>query len=234
MSVRTMAWAFEQVTGSPMAKLVLVKLADRADEDGECFPSIELIAHETEMAERTVRRHLDALEAAGLISRETRGRGRLYHLNIASTPVRESGNGQSKPVRESTVGGRNTGQRVHCRDATPDSLSKTPVRESGRSLTVKNRKESDSINDAEFDTWWEHVPRKAGKGQARPAYKKARKKTDADTLLAGIQRYAESVKTRDRQYVAHPATWLNGERWLDEPDKPPESKTEWHGIPLCH
>ena len=49
MSVRAMAWAFEQRVGSPMAKLVLLKLADHADENGECFPSIGRIAADTEM-----------------------------------------------------------------------------------------------------------------------------------------------------------------------------------------
>ncbi len=70
-----MTWAFRQRVGSPMAKLVLLSLADHHnDETGtDPFPAIETIAAETEMNERSVRRHLEALEAAGLIARRARG-----------------------------------------------------------------------------------------------------------------------------------------------------------------
>ena len=76
-----------------------------------------------EMNERSVRRHLKALEAAGLIDRRTRGRGKVYGLTIAPTPDTESANTAPKPDSLSP---------------TPDSLSKTPDTESGRSLTVSN------------------------------------------------------------------------------------------------
>ena len=58
-----MAWAFGQRVGSPMAKLVLLALADHHnDETGtDPFPAIETIAAATEMHERSVRRHLEAL-----------------------------------------------------------------------------------------------------------------------------------------------------------------------------
>jgi hypothetical protein len=35
-----------------------------------------------------------------------------------------------------------------------------------------------------------------------------------------MDRYAKSVEGSDPKFVAHPATWLNGERWDDEPDIP--------------
>ena len=76
----------------------------------------------------------------------------------------------------------------------------------------------DRLKD-EFEEWWEAVPLKVGKGGAkgaRGAYKAARRKADAETLLAGIKRYAASVAGKDPQFIAHPKTWLNQERWLDE------------------
>lgn len=51
----------EQVTGSPTAKLVLLKLADNANELGYCYPSIPLIMRHTELSERAVREHLRTL-----------------------------------------------------------------------------------------------------------------------------------------------------------------------------
>jgi hypothetical protein len=64
------------------------------------------------------------------------------------------------------------------------------------------------------------VPKKVGKGQARRSFKQALKKTDLSTLTSAMDRYAKSVEGSDPKFVAHPATWLNGERWDDEPDIP--------------
>ena len=68
----------------------------------------------------------------------------------------------------------------------------------------------------DFEEWWEEVPKKVGKGGARVAYKAAMRKANAFLLYAGIKAYAKSVKGKDPQYIAHPKTWLNQERWLDE------------------
>jgi hypothetical protein len=70
--------------------------------------------------------------------------------------------------------------------------------------------------DHDFEVWWQLVPRKVGKGQARKAYRAARKKADAETLETGVKHFAQACRGKDEQYIAHPATWLNGERWLDE------------------
>ena len=88
---------------------------------------------------------------------------------------------------------------------------------------VQERKPPDW--QSRFDEWWSSVPKKVGKGQARIKFKAALKKTDFDTLKAGIMRYAGQVAGRDVEFIAHPATWLHGERWLDEDE--PERKT--HG-----
>lgn len=73
--------------------------------------------------------------------------------------------------------------------------------------------------EEDFEAFWLLVPRKIGKGQARRAYRTARKKTDAQTLIAGMEAYARQCVGREAQYVCHPSTWLNGERWGDaEPE----------------
>jgi DNA-binding transcriptional ArsR family regulator len=69
MSHRAMTWAVDQRTGSPARKAVLMNLADRADAVWLCWPGQKLIAKDTELGERTVRRALDDLEKAGLLRR---------------------------------------------------------------------------------------------------------------------------------------------------------------------
>jgi uncharacterized protein YdaU (DUF1376 family) len=68
----------------------------------------------------------------------------------------------------------------------------------------------------EFEGWWQECPRKVGKDAAVRKYLIARRSTDAETLLAGIQRYRASVADKDPQYVVHPAAWLHQGRWKDE------------------
>ena len=84
--------------------------------------------------------------------------------------------------------------------------------------------------DDGFDAFWAEVPRKAGKGQALKAYRAALKKADAEIILQGMIDYAASVQGKDAQYIAHPATWLNGERWQDELP-PPQSEKTWRDKP---
>lgn len=68
-------WAWNQRL-PPQRKLVLMRLADRADKHGRCRPSVTLIAEECSMSVRTVQRHLRDLEQDKLVEVEKR-----YRLN---------------------------------------------------------------------------------------------------------------------------------------------------------
>jgi hypothetical protein len=80
MSIRAMVWAFGVQCPSPFAKLVLLKLADHANEDGwECWPAQGRIAADCGIPRETVNRQVKALAEAGLIRVEqrTNGTGKL-------------------------------------------------------------------------------------------------------------------------------------------------------------
>lgn len=74
MSIALVGWALEQRTGSTGAKAVLVALANHANRQGECYPAQAVLARQTEMDERSVRRHLVDLEHRGLLARRKRAR----------------------------------------------------------------------------------------------------------------------------------------------------------------
>lgn len=69
---------------------------------------------------------------------------------------------------------------------------------------------------ARFAEFWLVCPKKVGRGAAFKAWRKAITKTDPDTLITAMQRYAASRVGQEAQYTLHPATWLNQERWADE------------------
>ena len=56
-------------TGSPICKLVLLKLADNADACGVCFPSLNYLAQYCEVSVRAVKRHVNELEKQGFVKR---------------------------------------------------------------------------------------------------------------------------------------------------------------------
>lgn len=66
-----------------------------------------------------------------------------------------------------------------------------------------------------FDLWWAQYPHRVAKGQARRAWGRAIKQASFAELLAGVERY-KADKPADIPWC-NPATWLNGERWLDQP-----------------
>ena len=68
----------------------------------------------------------------------------------------------------------------------------------------------------QFEHFWSICPRKTAKGSARKAWLKAIKTASPETIIDGIKAYAKSAQGTEPQYIAHPATWLNGERWSDE------------------
>ena len=91
MSYIASEWAFRQRVGSPMAKLVLARLAERADKDtGECHPSFDSIAAETELSRRTVIRQIAVLEAGGWLEVVRCRRGNQYRLACSARVAPEA------------------------------------------------------------------------------------------------------------------------------------------------
>lgn len=84
MSFKHMAWAMEVRVGDPLAKLLLVALADRADkETGQCWPSLSRLCEDTEMSKASVTRRLFYLEQRGFIHRTQRDQSStLYTLSL--------------------------------------------------------------------------------------------------------------------------------------------------------
>lgn len=91
MSIKCMNWAWSQQTGSPASKVVLMKLADNADDSGYAFPSIPLIGELCEMHPRSVQRHIRHLAGRNLLCWANRYEAGVqssnaYWLNLTNAP----------------------------------------------------------------------------------------------------------------------------------------------------
>jgi DNA-binding transcriptional ArsR family regulator len=112
MSTQCLNWAIRARTGSGTKKLVLLLLADHADEQHTCYPKIDTLAERSELSESAIEKAIAALRDAGflrVLRRAKRSGGRRSNRYLLlvygeQTPlpdvedwVSESA-GQSKPV----------------------------------------------------------------------------------------------------------------------------------------
>lgn len=83
-----------------------------------------------------------------------------------------------------------------------------------------------SDQDAGFVEFWHVYPRKRGKPSARRAWAKAVSKARAspEAIIAAARRFAADPRRRSRdiEFTAHPATWLNDARYDDAPEEDQE------------
>ena len=67
MSIRAIDWAFNQKCKNPAQKLVLIKLADNANDEGGCWPSLSYMAEHCDMSRSSISEHCKALADLGLV-----------------------------------------------------------------------------------------------------------------------------------------------------------------------
>ena len=101
-------------------------------------------------------------------------------------------------------------------DVEPPAAPPVPAKAKAKAAA----KRVDAANPDGFEAWWREYPRKDDKGHARQAYATAlRAGVTPEQLLDGLRRYAFDPR---RKYRPLGATWLNGERWLNEDGAEPE------------
>jgi hypothetical protein len=203
VSIKIMTWAFEQkIPGN--IKIVLLALADNANDEGYCWPSQETIARKASVSVRNLRRLLTQLEERELISISRRN-DRDGHRASNGYYV-----GQALP---DNLAGGPTGQidTAYRPLMSPQEPSLEPPK-------------SNNAGEAEWERFWLAYPRKVGKDAARKAWKSALKRASVTEILDGLERLLPSLKAREPQYVPHPSTWLNAGSWTDEPDAPSSTR----------
>ena len=106
---------------------------------------------------------------------------------------------------------------------TRDAVAMPYVKSSQVKTEKKESISSPNGEAVEFEVFWGIYPRRVAKGQALKAYKAAIKRGATDgQIRAGAERYNSACHQArtEKQFIRHPATWLNGDCWLDE-DGPP-------------
>jgi hypothetical protein len=85
------------------------------------------------------------------------------------------------------------------------------------------------LEDPWFAAFWELYPRRTGKGAARKAYVTAvTSGVSPQAINDAAASYADRCQAlqKEPQFIPHPATWLNQERWDDDEEQAPRVRSK--------
>ncbi|MEG2043387.1 MAG: helix-turn-helix domain-containing protein, partial [Hafnia sp.] len=170
--------------GNPLRKLVLIKLADNASDQGECWPSYQHIADQCEISKRSVMNHIAALCESGLVKKVTRkgekgNSSNIYrlHLDGAGNSLGGSAN-NSLPSEANSPSGAGYSPGGSAGDSPRTSHSFEPVKEPvnepktiGASAEGSARVRSTRVEySPEFELAWQSYPARAGGNSKSAAF----------------------------------------------------------------
>ncbi|HCA4538162.1 TPA: helix-turn-helix domain-containing protein [Escherichia coli] len=231
MSMNLMAKAMNIKVGNPLRKLVLIKLADNANDNGECWPSYQHVADQCEVSRSTVKSHIRALEEMGLLKREFRRKGELNQSNVfyltldnAQQIQPESGGaGAARGGAGATLGGGAGADPRTYHSFEPVNEPKNIMFERVRTKCEKSPDRHEETDKAFEEIFWCAGMRKAGKKNAASAFRtqfREWRKTTRGTASEFATMLAEDIACRNGKQFGFdrllPSSYLNGQRWNDE------------------
>jgi DNA-binding transcriptional ArsR family regulator len=193
-----MVKAMKCKVGNPLRKLVLIKLADNANDQGECWPSYQHIADQCEIGKSTVRKHIKDLETSGLLKIENRkgpkgNASNIYRLTLNGVSPDSTG-------------------------VSPDSTPPVAPDSTGISHSFEPVIEPNDLCVL-FESFWKSYPRKNNKQGALKSFKAALKNqnlTASEFTEMLVSDVSERIKRKQFGfYKLHATTYLNNERWND-------------------
>jgi len=183
---------------------------------GQILTSVLSLADRWRWKRDRVRTFLALLERMGELTVEsTTQRAILTVCNYSKWQDVSPTNGAADPQRTRSVN-PTTG---HVQQSEPSNhLTKSPL----HYPTI----------DGEFDAFWTAWPKKVGKAAARKAWDRLNgNRPEIDHVLEAIrwQAHTDQWRREDGRFIPNPATWINQNRWLDEPTKV-EKEVPWGPI----
>jgi len=109
------------------------------------------------------------------------------------------------------------------------SINENALSSNNQMLYKKQLQQNKKITPSQFGEFWKHYPRKTDKGKAKTTWDKLCQSKNGKRPLwvevrKAIHYQKQSERWQDRQFIPHPTTWLNNQRWLDDPKEMKVSK----------
>jgi hypothetical protein len=169
---------------------------------------------------------IEELVKCGLWDHDDDKQGIWFHDWSDYQPMREQLEAKSAARHERSVNAANA--RWNKPDAKPMLTDAKPMLTDAPEPVPEPQLKPLAIASPLFDEFWQLWPRREGKANAVKAWQKATKKITESDLLEKARAYVTSPTLPQAQFVPHAATWLNGERYNDEPQVHKMSESEWH------
>jgi len=208
MSIKAVSWAFDQQIKDPLAKLVLIAVADHINEStGDAWPSVERLEQMTCASRSTVLRKLKMLETSGFLQRTKRyNKTDVYSLNlvgvtqtgVTQTPL-EVSHRHTNHNRTVIINNKGKSKKQLLVDWSPDDADKQYATELGidwsetlTDIQLWNEKNGNKASYASCKAFWQGWVRKEAKG--RPARSNRQESaSQCRTLTPKQQEYAKSA-----------------------------------------
>ena len=195
MSFEAMTWAAKRPCKNSLNKLVLLMLANYADENNRTWPSYKHLAELCECTERSVMRAVQSLQEEGALAiwpRYTPDGKQTSNLFILHVEW-----GDKK-------------DRVGVTKTTPNTVNNI----------LNNNIDRGDKNDTpkycqDFEDWWMMYPRNDGsKKKAYELWQRVTKKEiEIEKLHRATFKFMKASIGKDRKFLPHATTWLNQGRW---------------------
>ncbi|UOO77949.1 helix-turn-helix domain-containing protein [Neisseria sp. Dent CA1/247] len=188
MSMTLTAKAMQLKVGSPVRKLILLKLADQANDKGECWPSYDTIAEAAECTRRAVMDNINTLQKMGFlqVAKRQKSNGEnmtnIYHLTL------DNGNYSDKKGSESGSLGSESGSLGSESGSLGSESGSLGGSESGSPKPINyNQSINQSINHSSADADAPPCVPSENRDDCKPEKPKRTKRDDED--LALLARY---------------------------------------------
>jgi len=218
---------------------VLACIALHCNRGGGAFPGMTRIAAMTGIRRGDIPRSISRLERAGLLRREHQPTGQGWDNN-RYTLIFDDADRVSADLR---TGVRNAADRVPADLRIGCPQKRTPSVRNAAYLTDRTDQLTDSVHRIEglhvngneaagwFEKFWEAYPsRQQHSNPKKPARQKFEKLVkggiDPRVLITAAKDYGRQVERQgtDPRFVPQAVTWLNQERFADEPRVPKQQQ----------
>ena len=108
-----------------------------------------------------------------------------------------------------------------CKQPISDDIKfpRNPIQSNTNPIQSESESNGTSANER-FEAFWKAYPRKESKPTARKAFEKINPDDELlKKMLSAIEKWKETSQWQEDggRYIPHPSTWLNQQRWEDEP-----------------
>lgn len=206
MSVHVLSWVLRNSPAKLTDRLVLIALADRANDDGrDCYPSVDRLARDANVSARAVQYSLRRLREQGLI--ETTYNAGKHGANAYAVLMVDQPPLGTQDLHPAESAPPQNPARIRS-DSAPEPSLEPSLERSLPTVEISPAR-------ASFDDFWMAYPRHAGKRDASKAWVAAVKRAEPVQIIAGAVRFAADPN-REPAFTAYPATWLRRDDWHND------------------